>query len=231
MLNFIWSNAVQEQVMVVIQNVYFIIRTKKLADAAEILIRKLLMEKKYTDSLFESSSQTLHYPSKFYNPRLRRDIYNGTLPYLVIVGLVSDKDFGAHYNRNHFIFQPFNVNRIRMLYKRMRTPRYGYTRNFTNNQYRKDYNTLLSQLNLFKGDKSVALIFEEWANGYTLYAFKTTDGPIKPGAKTPSSCIFTGKLRFSISFAQLYSQSINMILYYQSVGFIDINQFKNVVTA
>ena len=113
----------------------------------------------------------------------------------------------------------------------MRTPRYGYTPNFTNNQYIKDYNTVFSQLNLHKGDKSVALTPEEWANGYTLYAFKTTDGLIGSGAQTPRSCIYTGKLRLSIGFAQPNNQSIKVILYSQSVGFIDINQFKNVVAA
>ena len=113
----------------------------------------------------------------------------------------------------------------------MRTPRYGYTPNFTNNQYIKDYNTCLSQLNFYRGDKGVALIPEEWANGYTIYSFKTTDGPIEPGGKTPRSCITTGKLPLSIGFAQPSNQSINMILYSQSVCFIDINQFKNVVAA
>ena len=86
-------------------------------------------------------------------------------------------------------------------------------------------------MNLHKGDKSVALTPEEWANEYTLYAFKTTDGPIGPGAQTPRSCISTGKLRLSIGYAQLNNQSIKVILYSQSVGFIDINQFTNVVAA
>ena len=39
------ENAVQEQFKVVIQDVSFIILTKKLADAAELSIRKLLLEK------------------------------------------------------------------------------------------------------------------------------------------------------------------------------------------
>ena len=53
----------------------------------------------------------------------------------------------------------------------------------------------MSQLNLHKGDKSVALTPEEWSNGYTLFAFTTTDGPIGPGAQTPRSYISTDKLR------------------------------------
>ena len=67
-----------------------------------------------------------------------------------------------------------------MLRNEIRTPRNGYTPNFANNQYIKDDNTFVSQLNLHKSDISVALTPNEWANGYTLYAFKTTDGPIGP---------------------------------------------------
>ena len=61
--------------------------------------------------------------------------------------------------------------------------------------------TFLSQLKLNKGDKCVALTPYEWANGYTLYAFQTTDGPIGSGAHAPRSAISTGKLRLSIGFS------------------------------
>ena len=149
----------------------------------------------------------------------------------MVVGLVADEDFAGHYNRNPLNFKSFNVNRIEMLRNGKRTPRYGYTPNFTTNQYIKDYNTLFSQLNYNKGDKCVALSPEEWATGYTFYSFKITDVSIGPGAHAPRSCISTGKLRLSIGFSQANNLSIKVILLSQSVGFFDINQFKTVVAA
>ena len=89
--------------------------------------------------------------------------------------------------------------------------------------------TFLSQLKFNKGDKSVALTPYEWANGYTLYAFQTTDGPIGSGAHSPRSAISTGKLRLSIGFSEANNTTIKVIVLSQSVGVIDINQFKNVV--
>ena len=59
--------------------------------------------------------------------------------------------------------------------------RNGYTHNFTNGQYIKDYMTFLEQLDCNCGDKCISLTLSEWAIGYTLYAFKITDGPIGPG--------------------------------------------------
>ena len=156
-------------------------------------------------------------------------IFDGALPDLVIIGLVADEDFAGNYNTNPFNFRTFNVNRVEMLRNGIRTPRYGYTPNFTTNQYSKDYYTFLSQLKLNKGDKSVALTPYEWANGYTLYAFQTTDGPIGSGAHSPRSAISTGKLRLSIGFSAANNTTIKVIVFSQSVGVIDINQYKNVI--
>ena len=52
------QNAVQEQFTVVIQDVSFIIRTKKLADAAKLSIRKLLLEKNIRIPLLKFKSST-----------------------------------------------------------------------------------------------------------------------------------------------------------------------------
>ena len=157
----------------VIQNVSFIIRTKKLADAAELSIRKLLLEKNIKLPYSKVQVKHLTIPANVTTQDFD-GVFDVPLPDLVVVGLVADEDFAGNYNRNPFNFQSFNVNRIEMLRYGMRTPRYGYTPNFTTNQYIKDYKTFLSQLNYNKGDKYVALSPEEWATGYTFYSFKST---------------------------------------------------------
>ena len=55
------------------QNVSFIIRTKKLADAGILPNQKLLL-KNHKAPLFESSGQASYYFRKRFNPRFRRDI-------------------------------------------------------------------------------------------------------------------------------------------------------------
>ena len=67
------------------------------------------------------------------------NVFTGSLPDLVIVGLVSDADLTGGYQRNPFNYQNFSVNRIQL--KRNGTSRLsqGYTPNFANGQYIKDY--------------------------------------------------------------------------------------------
>ena len=52
-------------------------------------------------------------------------------------------------------------------------PRSSYTPNFANGRYIKDYETMQKQLDFGKFDKCVNLTPTEWANGYTIYAFKS----------------------------------------------------------
>ena len=128
------------------------------------------------------------------------NVFTGALPDLVIVGLVSTANLAGGYQKNPFNFRNFGVNRIRL--KRIGTsrPSEGYTPNCATGQYIKAYSTFLQELECDTGDKHVSLTLSEWANGYTLYAFKITDGLIGPGTYGPRSKSATGSARLEVSF-------------------------------
>ena len=87
----------------------------------------------------------------------------------------------------------------------------------------------LQELECDTGDKCVNLKPFEWANGYTLYAFKITDGPIVPGTYGPRSKSATLSARLEISFAAAVNENIKVIVYYQMLGKIEFDQFKAVI--
>ena len=155
--------------------------------------------------------------------------FTGALPDLVIVGLVSDADLAVGYQRNLFNFQNFGVDRIEMKRNGTSVPRGGYTPNFANGQYLKAYLTLVQELECDTGDKSISLTPSEWANDYTLYDFKITDGPIGSGTYHPRSKSTTGSACLEVSFAAPVNENIKVIVYYQSPGKIEFNQFKAVL--
>ena len=157
------------------------------------------------------------------------NVFTGALPDLVIVGLVSDADLAGGYQRNPFNFQNFGVNRIELKRNGTSVPRGGYTPNFANWQYLKAYMTFLQELECDTGDKSISLTPSEWANGYTLYAFKITDGPIGPGTYGPRSKSSTGSARLEVSFAAPVNENIKVIVYYQMLGRLEFDQFNAVL--
>ena len=71
----------------------------------------------------------------------------------------------------------------------------------------------------------------EWANGYTLYAFKITDGPVGSGTKGPRSKSSSGSVRLEIGFVAAAAANIKMIVFYQMLGVLEFDQFRNVIVA
>ena len=89
--------------------------------------------------------------------------------------------------------------------------------------------TFLQELECDTGDKSVSFTPFEWANGYTLYAFKITDGPIKPGTYGPRSKSATGSARLEVSFAAEVNANIKVILVYQMLRRLEFDRFNVVL--
>ena len=85
------------------------------------------------------------------------NVVTSALPDLVILGLVSNADLAGGYNMNPFNFQNFDVNHIELKRNGTSRPSQGYTPNFANGQYIKDYMTFLQELECNIGDKSVNL--------------------------------------------------------------------------
>ena len=155
------------------------------------------------------------------------NVFNCALPDLVVVALVSDADLAGGYQRNPFNFRTFGVSRIEL--KRIGTswPSEGYTPNFATDQYIKAYSTFLQELECDTGDKRVSFIPSEWAKGYTLYAFKISDGPIGPGTYGPRSKSATGSAPLKVSFTAAVKVNINVVLLYQMLGRIDITDLPS----
>ena len=87
------------------------------------------------------------------------------------------------------------------------------------------------QLGFHKGDKCVALTPYEWSHGFTLYTFKITDGPVGSGVDGPLSKSATGSARLEIGFSASQNTNIKVVVMYQMLGVIEIDQFRNIIVS
>ena len=69
----------------------------------------------------------------------------------------------------------------------------------------------------------------QWANGYTLFAFKLTEGPIGSGVAGPRSHCKGKNVRLKLSFAQPTPAYLKVILMYQTPAVLEIDMFNIVV--
>lgn len=75
-------------------------------------------------------------------------------------------------------------------------------------------------------DQSSSLTPFDWTNGYMLYAFKITDGQIGFGTYDLQFKSATESAPIEASYAEPVNENSNMILYYQMLGRLELDQFK-----
>ena len=224
------GGAAQQNYKAVIQFASFIIYTKQLSSKAEFahteLLKETVMRLPYTrvqvKHLSISQNQTNY---NFDN------VFTASLPDLIVVGLLDDADFAGGYQRNPFNFQNFGVNRLELCRNGTPVPHSSYTPNFANGEYIKDYETMQRQLRFGKGDKCVNFTPTEWANCYTIYAFKVTDGPIGSGTEVLRSGSTTGCIRLEVCFSVPQNTNIKVIILSQNLGVLEFDACKNVVVS
>ena len=68
--------------------------------------------------------------------------------------------------------------------------------------------TFQEQLGFDKEDKCVNLTPVEWADEYSLFGFKITDGPICSGTEGPCSRFTTGFIRLEIGYSAVQNTNI-----------------------
>ena len=222
------ANAQQKNYKLVIQSANLIICTKKLISTAHKALMDLFLTQNMVHHLSRVQIKYMSIPANQTSINFN-NVFTGALPDLVVVNLVSDADYAGGYQRNPFNLQNFGVNSIEL--KRNGTSRSsdGYTSNFATGQYIKAYSTFLQELECDTGDKSVSLTPSERANGYTLYAFKITEGPIKPVTYGPRSKSAIGSARLEVSFAAAVNENIKVVLLYQLLGRIEFDRFNVVL--
>ena len=224
------GGAAQQNYKAVIQFASFIVYTKQLTNEAEYahseLLKQKVMRLPYTRVQVKHLSIPQNQTSYNFD-----NVFTGSLPDLIVVGLLDDADFAGGNQRNPFNFQNFGVNRLELHRNGTPVPRSSYTPIFANGQYIKDYETMQRQLGFGKGDKCVNLTPTEWANGYTIYAFKVTDGPIGSGTEGPRSRSTTGSIRLEVGFSAPQNTNIKVIILSQNLGVLEFDAFKNVVVS
>jgi hypothetical protein len=222
--------AVVNDVKFVIKKASLHIHMKELSNAAELAHKELLRTRpmKFPHTRVQAKHYTIPANTTKYSID---NMFTGPLPDRVIVGLVSDEDFGGTYSGNPFRFQQFGVTNMELKRNGTPVPRQGYTPDFAKKLYTKDYLLFLNQLKLDRGNWCPPITKEEWADGYTLWPFKVTDGPIGTGTEGPRSRAYEGSFRLEITFAANLGHNIKVVVLSESLGMLEIDEFKNIIVS
>ena len=155
------------------------------------------------------------------------DLFTSQSPKLVMVAMTTDKAYSGDYALNPFNFQHFDLNEISLLADGVSIPGPRYKPNFAKGHYLRDYMALMETFNYYNSDDTNGLTLDEFANGYTIYAFnRTPDNDISSSHRHPSA---GENLRLDLSFTRALTETIVVFIYAIFDSQIQITKLRDVI--
>lgn len=150
------------------------------------------------------------------------------IPKLLIIGMVENEAFNGDIKKNPFNFQHFDLNSIALFRDGESTPGRPFTPDFTNGLYARSYANAMQTFHYFNSDDTNGLTYDEYGNGYTLYAYDLT--PDNDISSTHRHAISTNNLRLELNFKKNLAKTINVLLYAVFDSHIEITKLRDVLT-
>lgn len=152
----------------------------------------------------------------------------GQLPTRLILGFVSNTAYNGSIGKNPFNFENYNLNYLCVLNDSLMIPAKPYQPNFNNALYARSYLSLFTDLNRYHQSSNININYEEYKNGYTLYAIDLT--PDLASNDSHMSVNRSGNLAIEIRFDAALSETVSLIVYAEYRNTIEIDKARGVVT-
>ena len=145
-------------------------------------------------------------------------LFSGQLPTRIVIGLVSNRAFNGHTERNPFNFHHFGLSEIG-LYLDIQP-------DFENGQYIRAYSSLFVGTGKIYKDEGLYITREDYANGYALYAFDLT---ADLGEDDHFSLMRQGSVRLGLTFAVALEATVTVVAYAEFENVIEVDRDRNVI--
>jgi len=156
-----------------------------------------------------------------------KKLFSGQLPTRIVIGLVDNRAFNGSRDRNPFNFAHFNLHEIGLYLDGQQQHALRPTQpNFATGEYIRAYNTIFAGTGKLSADEGLFITRDEYANGYSLYAFDLT---ADLGEDDHFSLVRQGSVRLALKFSQALEATVTVITYAEFENVIEIDRNRNVV--
>ena len=184
----------------------------------------MLEERNYRIQYTKVSSKVINVPTGVNNFE-SDNVFMGTLPDKIILALEANEDMAGGYGLKPFNFQNANITSIALKVNGELVPQIPLTPNFTTGDYIKEYKKVLEAMNFSIGPNCWDITPEEWAQGYNIWVFKITSGPIGSVRSIPRP----GPIRLELKFGGPTAKIYNVLLFSSRLAEIQIDRFNNIM--
>lgn len=156
------------------------------------------------------------------------NLFSNLSPKMVMIAMLDNDAFNGSYSKNPFHFQDYGLSKF-ALYRNGRSfPGLAFQPNFADKEYLRSYIQTMRAFKYWNTDDTNGLTPEEWAGGYTIYAFDLT-----PDKDVSSGCLHahvSNNLRLELTFAANLKKTINVLIYAITDSQIEITKLRDVIT-
>lgn len=150
------------------------------------------------------------------------------VPKLLVIGMVENEAFNGTIGKNPYNFKHFGLNMISLYRDGESIPGRPFTPDFDNKLYSRSYANTMQTFRYLNSDDSNGMTYEEFGNGYTLYAYDLT--PDNDITATHRHAITTNNLRLELNFKRNLPKTINVLLYAVFDSFVEVTKLRDVLT-
>lgn len=148
------------------------------------------------------------------------DIFQNKIPSYMVIAFVASKAFQGDFKRNGYSFQDFDLNHIGLYKNSQCVPHKPVIVDFNSGEYTEAYRTLFKD-NINQTDISL----DEYANGYTFFVYRLADETYSESCIPPTE---RGNLSLEGSFRTGLPENVNILIYANFPGLIQIDQFRSI---
>ena len=148
-------------------------------------------------------------------------------PKLLLVGMVDHTAFNGDYKKNPYNFQNYNLKKL-VLYRNGEIVHgHALSPDYKNNQYTDAYTQTMSALKFYNTDDSNGITYEEFKDGYNIYAFDlTSDNNANATYRNGSA---DKGLRLEMKFDAALKQNVNLLVFGMFDSHFELTKLRNVI--
>ena len=156
----------------------------------------------------------------------QENLFLGQLPKRIVIGLVQNSAFSGDAAQNPFNFEHFTTDFLALYLDGVQIPSKPLQPDFDNDLYTRSYVSLFTGTGLMSQDQGNDISWEEYGNGYTLFAFDLTPDLSDSGH---FNIVKQGNLRLELHFKTQLPYTVNAIVYAEFDNVIEIDKSRNVL--
>ena len=156
----------------------------------------------------------------------QENLFTGQLPTRLVLGCVDNDAYNGTYAKSPFNFKHLNLSQLKVYLDGQQQQIRPLELNYGQNLYLAGYMTLFSGTGKQFQDEGCFIDREEYAKGYSLYAFDLTPDMAEEGH---FNLIKEGNVRVDVKFSVALPNTINVIAYGEFENVIEIDRSKNIL--